>query len=51
MFGEITGKPINKIVIAIANEEQLPQVFVRDKEPYLPELQKYVDKYWKNKWM
>lgn len=47
MFGDITGKPINKIVVAIANEEQMPQVFVKDKEPYLPELHKYVNKYWK----
>lgn len=46
MFGEITGRPINKIVVAIANEEQMPQVFVEDKSLYLPELHKYVDKYW-----
>lgn len=47
MFGEITGKPINKIVVAISNEEQMPQVFVEDKALYLPELHKYIDKYWK----
>lgn len=47
MFGEITNRPINKIVIAIANEEQLPQVFVKDKAEYLPDLHQYINKYWK----
>ena len=47
MFGEITNKPINKIVVAIANEEQLPQVFVKDKAEYLPDLYQYINKYWK----
>jgi genome maintenance exonuclease 1 len=46
MFGEITGKPINKLVVAIAVEEGKPQIFVRDKEPYLPQLKQYIAKYY-----
>jgi genome maintenance exonuclease 1 len=46
MFGEITGKPINKLVVAIAVEESKPQIFVRDKEPYLPQLKQYIAKYY-----
>lgn len=46
MFGEITGKPINKLVVAIAVEEGKPQIFVRDKELYLPQLKQYIAKYY-----
>ena len=31
MFGEITNLPINKIVVAIATEEEVAQIFVKDK--------------------
>lgn len=47
MFEEITGKEITKIVVAIATEEQSPQVFIKTKYNYLSELQKVVDNYWK----
>lgn len=47
MFEEITGKEITKIVVAIATEEQSPQVFIKSKYNYLSELQKVVDNYWK----
>ena len=46
MFEEITGKPINKIVIAIAVESEGTQLFVETKEKYLANLQKYIDKYY-----
>jgi len=46
MFDEITNLPINKIVVAIATEEEVPQIFVKDKKEYLPELNQFIDKYW-----
>jgi genome maintenance exonuclease 1 len=47
MFGERTGKPIEQIVVAIAVEnEDLPQIFVRQKYNYLNELKKYIDKHY-----
>jgi len=46
MFEGITSLPINKIVVAIANEEESPQVFVEDKKDYLLELHQYVNSYW-----
>jgi genome maintenance exonuclease 1 len=45
MFEEITGKPISKIVIAIAVEADGTQIFIERKEDYLAKLQEYVDKY------
>ena len=47
MFEEITGKEINQIVVAIAVEDDAPQIFIEDKSKYLPELNKYIGKYWK----
>lgn len=48
MFGELTGKPIDRIVVLIAVEHDMPQLFVREKNDYLPFLNKYIDKYWQN---
>jgi genome maintenance exonuclease 1 len=45
MFGERTGLEINQIVIAIAVENEQPQVFIEDKKQYLVELNKYLDRY------
>ena len=45
MFGERTGISINQIVIAIAVENQQPQIFIEDKKHYLAGLNKYIDKY------
>ena len=42
MFEERTGKPIDKIVVAIAVENEQPQIFVRSKLDYVTELMKYV---------
>lgn len=45
MFGERTGIEINQIVIAIAVENEQPQVFIEEKKQYLVELNKYLDRY------
>ena len=47
MFEEITGVEINQIVVAIAVEDDAPQIFIEDKSKYLPELNNYIGKYWK----
>ena len=49
MFEEITNREINKIVVAIATEEQNAQIFVKDKSNYLQQLNQYIDKYWETK--
>lgn len=48
MFEERTGIPIEQIVVAIANEEGTPQIFVREKSKYVQELQSYIERYWAN---
>jgi len=45
MFEERAGIPINQIVIAIAVENEDPQVFIEHKDSYLPGLKRYIDKY------
>jgi genome maintenance exonuclease 1 len=45
MFEERTGIEIKQIVIAVAVENQSPQIFIESKEDYLVELNKYVDRY------
>ena len=43
MFEELTGTPINQLVVAIAvEEESLPQFFVVEKHKYITELIKYI---------
>ena len=49
MFEEITGIEINKIVVAIATEEQVPQFFIKHKKDYLDKLVKHVEDYHINK--
>jgi genome maintenance exonuclease 1 len=50
MFGEITGKPINQIVVAIAVADGSHQIFVREKSDYYIEsLQRYIGKYWRKR--
>ena len=46
MFEEITGKTINQIVVAIATEEDVPQIFIRDKSNYINGLNTYIQNYW-----
>ncbi len=48
MFEERTGIPVEQIVVAIANEEGTPQIFIREKSKYLEELQSYIERYWTN---
>ena len=48
MFEEITGKETNQIVVAIAVEDDAPQIFIEEKSKYLPELNNYIGKYWKS---
>jgi len=45
MFEERTGMPINQVVVAIAVENEEPQIFIKKKEDYLGELKRYIDKY------
>jgi genome maintenance exonuclease 1 len=42
MFEERTGLPVNQIVVAIAVENEQPQIFVREKHKYINELVKYI---------
>lgn len=46
MFEERTGVAIDQIVIAIAVENEPPQIFIEDKSKYIPELKNYIGKYW-----
>ena len=45
MFEERTGKPIEQVVIAIANDNMNPQIFVEKKTDYLLPLQQYILSY------
>jgi hypothetical protein len=47
MFEEITKRPINKIVVAIAVEADGTQVFIEDKNNYLSSLHSFIEDYWK----
>lgn len=45
MFGEITGKSVDQIVVAIAVENGNSQIFVRQKTNYLDALRQYIQNY------
>ena len=45
MFYERTGRVIDDLVIAIANDEGLPQIFQEKRQDYLADLQFYLDKH------
>ena len=45
MFHERTGRIIDDLVIVIANDEGIPQVFNEKRKDYLEELQLYLDKH------
>lgn len=50
MFEDITGVPIDQFVVAIAVEgETSPQVFLREKHEYLPQLKRQIDDYYRTK--
>jgi genome maintenance exonuclease 1 len=46
MFEEVTGMPIDQIVVAIAVEDGLPQIFRKSKTAYIEPLNEYIGKYW-----
>jgi len=49
MFEEITGKPIEDIVVAIAvAESNLPQIFVEKKYNYIPKLKHYIERHYES---
>jgi genome maintenance exonuclease 1 len=48
MFEERTGISIDQIVVAIANEEGKPQIFIKEKSKYVEQLQSYIERYWAN---
>jgi genome maintenance exonuclease 1 len=45
MFEDVTGIPINQIVVAIANEDGEPQIFVREKTKYVTILTQIIERY------
>jgi genome maintenance exonuclease 1 len=45
MFQERTGREVNNLVIAIANDGNTPQIFIEKRVDYLAELNKYLDRY------
>jgi ATP-dependent exoDNAse (exonuclease V) beta subunit len=45
MFGDITKRPIEQIVVAIANEDGKPQIFVREKHKYITNLNSMIERY------
>jgi hypothetical protein len=47
MFEWLTGKQIDDIVVVIATEEEIPQVFERKKKDYIDSLNKYVGEFYK----
>jgi len=47
MFEELTGQPINQIVILVVTENGTVQKFVKDKQEYLPLLEETLDAWYK----
>jgi ATP-dependent exoDNAse (exonuclease V) beta subunit len=45
MFEDITKRSIEQIVVAIANEDGKPQIFVREKHKYLTDLNQIIERY------
>lgn len=45
MFGDLTKRPIEQIVVAIANEDGKPQIFVREKHKYITNLNSMIERY------
>jgi ATP-dependent exoDNAse (exonuclease V) beta subunit len=45
MFEDVTKRPIEQIVVAIANEDGKPQIFVREKQKYLNALNQMIERY------
>ena len=47
MFEELTGKPINQIVILVVTENGTVQEFIKDKQEYLPLLEETLEEWYK----
>ena len=45
MFEEITGQPINQIVILVVTEKGTVQEFIKDKKDYIPLLEETLDEW------
>ena len=43
MFEELTGQPINQIVILVVTEDGVVQEFIKDKGEYIPKLVEAID--------
>ena len=47
MFEELTGQPINQIVILVVTENGTVQEFIKDKQEYLPLLEETLEEWYK----
>ena len=47
MFEELTGQPINQIVILVVTEDGIVQEFIKDKKEYIPLLKETVNEWYK----
>ena len=47
MFEELTGKPINQIVILVVTEDGTVQEFIKDKQEYIPLLEETIEEWYK----
>ena len=46
MFEELTGQPINQIVILVVTEDGIVQEFIKDKQEYLPLLEETLEEWY-----
>ena len=47
MFEELTGQPINQIVILVVTEDGIVQEFIKDKQEYIPLLEQTLEEWYK----
>jgi genome maintenance exonuclease 1 len=48
MFEELTGKPINQIVILVVTENGTVQEFIKDKQEYIPLLEETLEEWYQS---
>ena len=48
MFEELTGQPINQIVILVVTENGTVQEFIKDKQEYLPLLEETLEEWYQS---
>ena len=46
MFEELTGQPINQIVILVVTEDGIVQEFIKDKQEYIPLLEQTLEEWY-----